>query len=168
MNINKHISLTLTTLLIGSLSFAQTFMVLEKMGTKKRYIYNLGEQIEYQTTKENTFDIGVVTNILDSAFVSNSDTIPFSSISTINIRNKRESSIIDAAGPVLISAGVVLLAIDAINRGLIQEGGYTWDSGVGTTSVALVTTGALILLLKKNKINLKEDGWWRLRKAAIY
>ena len=143
-------------------------MVLEKMGTKKRYMYYVGEQVEYQLTNSKSFESGAITNILDSAFVANSDTISFSSVATVNIRNKRESTIVDAAGPVLISAGVVLLAIDAINRGLIQEGGYTWDSGIGNTSAALITTGALIIILKKNKVKLKENGWWRLRKAAIY
>jgi len=168
LRLKKHISLTILLVIIGTISIAQTFMVLEKMGTKKRYIYYVGEQIYYQLNNSKAFESGAITNILDSAFVANSDTIPFSSVASINIRSQRESTIVDAAGPVLISAGVVLLAIDAINRGLVQEGGYTWDSGVGTTSLALVTAGALIILLKKNKVSLKEKGWWRLRKAAIY
>ena len=153
---------------MATFSFAQTFMVLEKMGTKKRFIYYIGEQINYQIEGQKTFESSLITNILDSGFVANNDTIPFSSLTSINIKNRRESGIVDAAGPILISAGVVLLAIDAINRGLVQEGGYTWDAGIGTTSAVLVTTGALIILLKKNKVNLKENGWWRLRKAAIY
>ncbi len=143
-------------------------MVLEKMGTKKRYIYYVGEQIEYRLPSQKSYNQGVVSNILDSAFVASSDTIRFSSISNINIRNKRESGIVNTAGPVLITAGVVLLAIDVINRGLVQNDGYTWDAGVGTTSAVLVTTGALIMILKKDKISLKEKGWWRLRKAEIY
>lgn len=143
-------------------------MVLEKMGTKKRYMYYIGEQINYQLLGQKTFESSLVTNILDSGFVANNDTISFSTISSVNIKNKRKLTIVDAAGPVLISAGVILFAIDAINRGIVQEGGYTWDSGIGTTSAILVTTGALIIILKKNKVNLKENGWWRLRKAAIY
>lgn len=138
------------------------------MGTKKRYLYYVGQQIEYQLSGHKSFERSIVTNILDSAFVSYSDTIQFSSINSINIKNNRESGIVSAAGPVLISAGVILLAIDAINRGLVQEGGYEWDSGIGATSALLVTTGALIMTLKKDKIKLKEDGWWRLRKASIY
>lgn len=168
MNFEKHISLTILLLAVGTISIAQTFMVLEKMGTKKRYMYYVGEQVNYQLNNSKSFERGAITNILDSAFVTNSDTIYFSSVATVNISNKRESTIVDAAGPVLISAGVVLLAIDVINRGLVQEGGYTWDSGIGTTSIALVSAGALIILLKKNKVSLKENGWWRLRKAAIY
>jgi hypothetical protein len=164
----KHITLTISFILLGTFSIAQTFMVLEKMGTKKRYLYYVGQQIEYQLEDQKSYDRSILTNILDSAFVINSDTIEFSTINSVNIRNKREPNIISAAGPVLISAGVVLLAIDAINRGIVQEGGYTWDSSIGTTSAILVTAGALILILKKNKISLKEKGWWRLRKVAIY
>lgn len=143
-------------------------MVLEKMGTKKRYLYYVGQQIEYQLVDHKSFDVSILTNILDSGFVSNNDTIQFSTINTINIKGKRESGIVNAAGPVLITAGVVLVAIDAINRGLVQDGGYTWDSSIGTTSAILVTTGALIMILKKDKINVKPDSWWRLRKATIY
>lgn len=164
----KQTTLTFILLLLVTFSFAQSFMVLEKMGTKKRYIYYVGEQIEYQLDRNKSFDKNTITDIIDSAFISMNDTIPFSSINRLNIKNKKETGLVNSAGPVLISAGVVLLSIDAINRGLIQEGGYTWDSGIGTTSAILVTTGALILILNKNKISLKESGWWRLRKAAIY
>ena len=168
MQYKKHIALTILFFLVAAFSYAQTFMVLEKMGTKKRYIYYIGEQINLQVLDQKEFQSSLITNILDSGFVANNDTIPFSSLASVNIQNKRESGIVDAAGPILIASGVVLLAIDAINRGLVQEGGYTWDSGIGTTSAVLVTTGALIIILKKNKVNLKENGWWRLRKAAIY
>ena len=131
-------------------------------------MYYVGEQIEFQLNGQIAFETGTITNILDSAFVSNNDTIKFNSVNIINIRNKRASTIVDAAAPVFITAGVVLLTIDFINRGLIQGDSYTWDSGIGKVSAALVVSGALIILLKKNKINLKENGWWRLRKAVIY
>lgn len=163
----KHIALTLIFSFSILFSFAQTFLVLEKMGTKKRFVYYTGQQIEYQLVGHKSFNRSTITNILDSSIVTNNDTISFSVINTINVKNKREAGIVSAAGPVLISAGVVLLAIDAINRGLVQEGGYTWDSGIGATSAILVTTGALIMVLKKNKKSVKENGWWRLRKVAI-
>lgn len=168
MKYKKHIVLSVILTSLAMFSFAQTFMVLEKMGTKKRYIYYVGEQIEYKMPNSDSYNRGVLTNILDSAFVVQTDTIMFSSVKSVNINNKRKSNIINAAGPVLITAGVVLLAIDVINRGLIQDGGYTWDAGIGATSTALVATGALIIILKKNKISLNRKGWWRLRKAEIY
>ena len=163
----KHITLTFIFSFSILFAFSQTFLVLEKMGTKKRFVYHTGQQIEYQLAEHKSFERNTITNILDSALVTNNDTISFSEISTVNVKSKRETGIVSAAGPVLISAGVVLLAIDAINRGLIQEGGYTWDSGIGATSAILVTTGALIMVLKKDKKNVKENGWWRLRKVAI-
>lgn len=164
----KHVTVTLLFILLASFSFAQTFMVLEKMGTKKRYIYYIGQKIEYQLIDQKSYDRNLITTILDSAFVSRRDTIPFSSIHAINIKNKRNAGIINTAGPTLIIAGASLLAIDAINRGLIQEGGYTWDTGIGTASTILVTIGALIMVLKKDRIILNNKGWWRLRKADIY
>ncbi len=138
------------------------------MGTKKRFVYNIGEQINYQLVGQKTMKMSLLTNILDSAFVVNNDTIPFSAIKTVNIGNKRERGILSTAGPILISAGVIILAIDFINRGIVQEGDYTWDSGIGVTSATLITSGALIILLRKNKKNLSSKGWWRLRKATIY
>jgi len=164
----NHISLTLFFSLAITFSFAQSFLVLEKMGTKKRFTYNIGEQINYQLLGGESSETSILTNILDSAVVFNNDTILFSSFKMVNIGNKRESNILTTAGPILISAGVVIFAIDFINRGLVQEGGYTWDSGIGITSTALITTGALIMILRKNKKKISDKKWWRLRKAEIY
>ncbi len=165
---NHIIFLTLFFSLATTFSFAQSFLVLEKMGTKKRFVYHIGQQLNYQLQGHKSFESSLITNILDSAFVTNNDTIPFSTIKMVNISNKREAGILTTAGPILISAGVIILAIDIINRGLIQDGDYSWDSGIGVTSAALVTSGALIMILKKNKKNLSDNGWWRLRKAEIY
>jgi len=168
LNRRKHIALTLLFSFVSIFSFAQTFLVLEKMGTKKRYVFNLGQEINYQIAGNKSMEKRLLTNILDSAFVSYNDTIPFNTIKMVNIGNKREAGILNTAGPILITAGVVILAIDFINRGIVQDDGYTWDSGIGVTSAALVTSGALIIFLRKNKKNISEKGWWRLRKAEIY
>ncbi len=168
MKYKKHIILAFFFNIIISLSFAQSFLVLEKMGTKKRFVYNLGQQIDFQLKGHKSIEHKMLTNISDSAFISNNDTIPFNSVKLIHIGNKRKSGIASTAGPGLVAAGALIVAIDAINRGLIQDGGYTWDTGVGATSAALVTSGSLIMILKKNKKNLSENSWWRLRKAEIY
>lgn len=166
MKNRKQLGLTFLLLLFGVTSFSQTFMVFEKMGTKKRFVYYIGEPIEYQLKGSKQFNKGVLTNFLDNAFIANNDTISFSSISKINIKPKRKVGLQNTAGPMLIAAGAVILSIDFLNRSLLQDGGYYWDTGIGTTSLALVATGGLIILLQKNKKPL--DGWWRLRKAAIY
>ncbi len=164
----KHITLTILFGLAITFSFAQSFLVLEKMGTKKRYVYHIGQQINYQIEGKKGMEQRILTHILDSAFITHNDTIPFSTIKMVHIGHKRESGLLTTAGPVLIMAGVAILAIDVINRGLIQDGDYTWDSGIGVASAALVTSGALIMVLRKNKKNLSNNGWWRLRKAVIY
>lgn len=168
MKHKNYITLTFLFSFAISFSFAQSFLVLEKMGTKKRFVYNIGEQINYQLVGQKSIETSLITNILDSAIVSNNDTIHFSTIKMVNIGSKRESTILTTAGPMLVAAGVVILAIDFINRGLIQEGGYTWDTGIGVASTALIASGALIMVLRKNKKNITENGWWRLRKAEIY
>jgi len=164
----KHILFALIFSAATTYSFSQSFLVLEKMGTKKRFTYNIGEKIYFQQKGHDSPENAMLTNILDSAFVANNDTIPFNSIKMVHIGSKREPGILTTAGPVLISAGIVILAIDYINRGIVQDGGYTWDSGIGVTSAALVTSGALIILLRKNKKKISKNGWWRLRKASIY
>jgi len=164
----KYIILSLLFSLATTFSFGQSFLVLEKMGTKKRFVYHIGQQINYQLIGHKSMEQSLLTAILDSAFVTRNDTILFKSVKKIHIGNKRELSILSTAGPILISAGVIILAIDIINRGLVQDGGYTWDSSIGVASAALITSGALIILLRKNKKNLSSKGWWRLRKATIY
>ncbi len=164
----QHIAIFL--LLVGTTSqtLGQSFMVLEKMGTKKRYVYYIGQSITYREKNATEFEYGTITNLLDSAFTVANDTVLFKNVAQVNISNKRHSPLLAMAGPTLISAGVVLLAIDVINRGIVQGGGYTWEPAIGTASVALVTAGGLILLLKKNKKKLGDKAWWRLRKVEVY
>lgn len=165
--INKRILLTFTLFILTGATYAQTFMVLEKMGTKKRYVYYMGETIEYQLKGEKTFNSERITNILDSAFVAYNDTVSFKAVERINIKPKRKASLLNIAGPSLIIAGLGYLAIDQINKGIVQGGGgSTWDSSVATTSFIIAGTGALIIVLQKNKVPL--SGWWRLRKVNVY
>lgn len=162
----KIVGLTVALVILTGATYAQTFMVLEKMGTKKRYVYYMGENIEYLLKGQKVYESDRVTNILDSAFVVQSDTIPFKSIEKINVKSKRKASLLTVAGPSLIIAGLGYLVIDQINRGIVQSGGSSWDSSVATTSFIIAGTGALIIILQKNKVPL--DGWWRLRKVSVY
>ncbi|MCB0495210.1 MAG: hypothetical protein KDC79_03690 [Cyclobacteriaceae bacterium] len=162
----KTILVIVTLILVTGVTYAQTFMVLEKMGTKKRHVYYMGETIEYRLKGQKEFTSDQITNILDSAFVTQSDSIPFKSIDRINIKPKRRATLLNVAGPYLIIAGLGLTAIDLINRGVVQGGDASWDSSIGTISGILVGTGALVMILQKNKIPL--DGWWRLRKVSVY
>lgn len=162
----RSLFLTLVFAILSGVIYAQTFMVLEKMGTKKRYVYYVGEEIQYKLPGEKDFRSARITQILDSAFVTHNDSIPFRSIDKINIKSQRKPGLLSAAGPMLIIAGLGYFAIDQINQGVVQGGGSSIDSSVVTASAIISGTGAMIMILRKNKVPL--GGWWRLRKVSIY
>ncbi|RLD19551.1 MAG: hypothetical protein DRI71_11640 [Bacteroidetes bacterium] len=152
--------------LIVGLSFSasgQTFLVLEKMGTKKRYEFKQGEQIEVILDNDDFFTRLTIVNLGDSSIIAVNDTINFSSVKAVKLRG--EKTFLKIAGPSLMLAGVLLFVLDATNQAVVSGGGYEPSSGVTTASVALVGAGALFTFAGRSKIKMKK--WWRLRTVQI-
>jgi hypothetical protein len=152
--------------LIVGLSFSasgQTFLVLEKMGTKKRYEFQQGGQIEVMLNNDDFFTRLTILNLGDSSIMAVNDTINFSSVKAVKL--KGENTWFKFAGPSLMLAGALLFVIDATNQSVVSGGGYNPSPGITTASIALVGTGALFTFAGRNKIKLKK--WWRLRTVQI-
>ena len=156
----------LVLVLITGLSFSasgQTFLVLEKMGTKKRYEFQQGTQIEVLLNNDDFYTRLTILNLGDSAIFSESDTVIFSSIKAVKLRG--ENTWLKIAGPSLMLAGVLLFAIDAINQTAVSGGSYEVSTGVAVASTTLVVSGAIFTFAGRSKVKLKK--WWRLRTVEI-
>lgn len=152
-------------LLIG-ISFSasgQTFLVLEKMGTKKRYEYQQGEQIEVMLDNDDFFTRITILGLGDSSIISESETINFSSVKAVKLHG--ENTWLKISGPSLMVAGVLLFVFDATNQTAVTGGEYVFSPGVAAASATLVGVGALFTFAGRNKVKIKK--WWRLRTVGI-
>ncbi len=141
----------------------QSFLVLEKMGTKKRYTFQQGEQIEIMLDKDDYYTRVIILGLGDSAIISESETFNFSSVKAVKLHG--ENTWLKITGPGLMIAGALLFVIDATNQSVVSGGGYEVSSGVAIASASLVGLGAVFTFAGRNKVKLKK--WWRLRTVEI-
>jgi len=152
-------------LLIGlSLSASgQTFLVLEKMGTKKRYEFHQGELIEVILENDDFFTRLVIENLSDSSILSAGEVYDFKDIKVVKLQGKK--TFLKIGGPTLVIAGLLLFVLDATNQAVVQSGGYSVSTGVTIASASLVGAGVLLTFAGRNKVKIKK--WWRLRTVQI-
>jgi hypothetical protein len=156
--------LAFSFLIIVSLSASgQTFLVLEKMGTKKRFEFYPGQQMEVKLKNDNYFTRINILGLGDSLISTENQDIKFSSITAVQIKEK--SGFLRYSGPILMVAGAVLFAIDALNQTVVQGGEYVFSPGVATASASLFGVGAAFTFTGNNKVKVKK--WWRLRVVQI-
>lgn len=161
-----HAYKILVFVLIVGISFAasgQTFLVLEKMGTKKRYEYQQGEQIEVKLDNDDFFTRLTIVALGDSTIITETEAYTFSSINVVKLRG--EKTWLKIAGPSLMLAGVLLFVFDATNQTAVSSGVYEFSPGVAVASVSLVGVGAVFTFAGRNKVKMKK--WWRLRTVQI-
>ena len=142
---------------------AQTFLVLEKMGTKKRYEFRQGEQMEIKLNNDDYFTRITILGLNDSIILAENLEINLSSIKAVHLNNK--SSFLKYSGPLLVIAGVALFTFDALNQTVVQGGEYSISTGVTIASAALIGVGATFTFAGKDKVKVKK--WWRLRIVQI-
>lgn len=155
-------------LLIGSTvvnSLGQQFLVLEKMGTKKRFEFYLGDNFTFKTPNENFFTRATIQGLSDSLVMLNERNIPFKSIEAIDVSEHRNATFLSRSGPYLIAAGALLMIFDVVNQTVVQGGTYESSTGILVTSGVLIGTGAVFTFGKKKKIKLEK--WWRIRYVSI-
>ena len=156
----------LVFLLLFSVSFVasgQTFLVLEKMGTKKRHEFQQGDQIEVMLHDDKFFTRINIVGLSDSSIISATEAYNFSSIRTVKLPGK--ITFLKIAGPSLMVAGVLLFVFDATNQSVVQGGGYSVSPGVTIASASLIGLGAAFTFAGRNKVKVKK--WWRLRVVQI-
>ena len=160
--LNKSVIIALILGLSLSAS-GQTFLVIEKMGTKKRYEYQQGEQIEVLLNSDDFFTRLSIIGLSDSSIITETEAYSFSSIKAVKLRG--EKTFIKIAGPSLMLAGVLLFVFDAVNQTAVSGGSYEFSSGVAVASASLVGAGAIFTFAGRSKIKIKK--WWRLRTVEI-
>lgn len=148
---------------ISSYSYCQDFLVLEKMGTKKRYVFYVDDPITFKI-KETGFNTDAIVALTDSTIVFAGGSVPLKEIVGVSLKGLNEW--VAASGITLMIAGFGYLIIDQFNNSIIQGNGISTDDGVIKTSAILAGIGFLMYTLARKNVNTAKN--WRLRHVNIF
>ena len=164
---SKHLALLVAiSLLVPGIAFSQKYLVVEKLGTRKRYEYRVGQKITYKLKNEDFFRTDVITQLETNVIAFGFGFYSFEQIEAVNINRKPRSGV-DATkfSPFLLLGGAGYFLLDQFNNSVINGNKLSINDNVLRTSSVLVGLGALPLILKKRKVKLKKN--WRLRLVDI-
>jgi len=125
-------------------------LILEKLGTKKRITYTLGDQIILKL-KNSNFEIREdILDIGDSVILLSNGPIFIHDIKYVKTLHTN-GFLSPGNGPKLMIAGVALFLFDIINQTLIQGEDFSISTGVTIVSASLVGAGAILMSFKYRK-----------------
>jgi len=141
-------------------------MVLEKMGTKKRFEYHLQQSITYQLKGESFYRTDVIENLVDDVIVFRFGFFRLKEFHTVDIRAKPTGRV-DFSRHWLsfVVGGVGYFLTDQFNNAIINGNRARIDEKVLRTSAIITGAGVMMKVLKKKKVKLKRN--WRLRIVEI-
>lgn len=144
-------------------SFTQDYLVLEKLGTKKRYEYYPGDPITFRI-KGKSFRRDKIKALTDSSLIFNGGNVAFKLIESISLKEHKQW--MAGIGSALITAGAGYFLIDQFNNSIIQGNRLSTNDQVVKISLILVASGTTLMLLSKKHVNTTKN--WRLRLVNIY
>jgi hypothetical protein len=148
------------------LGYSQKFLVLEKMGTRKRIEYQLQQSITYQLKEESFFRTDVIEDLVDDVIVFQFGFFRIKDFQAVDIKVQQTNRAdFSRHWLTLVVGGVGFFLVDQFNNTVINGNRVRIDEKVLRTSAIIAGTGVMMKVLKKNKVKLKRN--WRLRIVDI-
>ena len=135
---------------------AQSYMVVRKKGSARRYEYRPGDYLKYRQKGRQVFFTDRITQFVDSTIVLENNILHLNQISEVNVSNAftNRSPLLRNAESLLPAAGYGLLAIDLFNNTVIDGNRFTFEEGTTITSAAMVLTGYGLRWMRRKKVDL--------------
>ena len=162
----RFVLFLMCTTILFHLGYSQKFLVLEKMGTRKRLEYHLQQSITYRLKGESFFRTDVIEDLVDDVIVFRFGFFRLKDIYAVDIRAKPTGKV-DFSRHWLsfIVGGVGYFIVDQFNNAVINGNRARIDEKVLRTSAIITGAGVMMKVLKKKKVKLKRN--WRLRIVEI-
>lgn len=147
---NKNVILVLFFLVISVGATAQQRQIVVLKNETVLARYKVGDVISFAREGDKEILEEKILDLNDTLIMMNLDSVSYFRIQKLDIRRRKKSTFAQRLGVKLIAAGVVLPLAELINTGWIQDDkDASISQGVGIASVALVTTGAALVFIKK-------------------
>lgn len=151
MRIRTWVALIILIFLSQSLRAQYSkILILEKLGSKKRITYTLGDQIILMLKSSNIEIREEITDIGDSIITLSNGTVNIHDIKYVKT-TRTHGFLSPGNGPKLIMAGATLFLIDIINHSIIQGEEFRISKGVAIASASLIGVGAIMMTMKHRK-----------------
>lgn len=159
---------TFLVFLLLSITFStmgQHFLVLEKIGTKKRQVFYPQDKIGVKIKDDDFYTRIEIVGFKDSTIITPKQEIRIEDIR--EVYTGRGFGTLSGVGIKMMVGGIMLLTFDIVNQSIVQGSKYEYASNVGIVSASLVAAGGILTLIStKNRYKLK--GRWRLRTVLLY
>ena len=147
---NKNVILVLFFLLVGFCAYAQPRQVVVLKNQTVLARYKVGDVISFAREGDKEILQQKILDLNDTLIMMNLDSVSYFRIMKLDIRGRKKSTFAQRLGVKLMTAGVVLPLAELVNTGWIQDDkDASISKGVGIASVALLTTGAALVFIKK-------------------
>ncbi len=136
-------------------------LILEKLGRKRRIIYQLGDEIILRVKNDPNEFKGIITAFYDSSLVVEDIYVRLDEIQYIKTVHT-EGFLSPSNGPKLIVAGITLFLIDQLNHTVIQGNDFRVPTGIAIASGTLITFGIFWTSLKYRKFRPGKNKRFRI------
>ena len=142
----------------GQEIFAQSYLVLRKKGSQRKYEYFPGNEFIYKMRGMDEFFRDRITDFADSTIILENNILRINQIVEVDIRNAKSNrpDILRSAESILPVAGILFFVIDFVNYAWIDGKDYEFDRGVNTASAIMVGTGLGLKLVRKKFFKLNK------------
>ena len=136
---------------------AQSYLLLRKKGSMRRYTYFKGDELVYKQKGYDTYFRDRIMDFADSTIVLKNNIILVSQLEVVDVRKARtnRAAILRKAENTLPALGVGLFAIDLANN-LIDGSPLTLDQGVTTAAGAMAASGFTLHWIRRKYIRLNK------------
>ncbi|MFT6828620.1 MAG: hypothetical protein ACI9Z3_000378 [Roseivirga sp.] len=134
-------------------AFSQTYLVVRKKGSTRKYEYFVGSQIVYKQKGYDVFFTDRISEFADSTLILADNIITISQIAEIDLRNasSNRAPILRTSEDLLPALGFGLMAIDLFNNSIVDGNEFSLDRSTTITSGVLLATGYVMKLARRKK-----------------
>ncbi len=125
-------------------------LILEKLGKKKRIIYQIGDGIILKLINEKHEFSGIITDLFENTVVIEDIYVNIHDIKYIKTVHTK-GFLSPSNGPKIIFAGIGLFLIDQLNHSVVQGNDFRIDEDIAIVSAAMVGFGIFWTSLKYRK-----------------
>jgi hypothetical protein len=125
-------------------------LILDKVGSKHRITYYVGDNIILKLKGEDYEIKDEISDIKDSVLVLSNFFIPVNSIHYVKTIHTK-GFLSPSNGPKIMIAGATLFIFDILNQTVVQGGTYKIDTGVTIVAASLIGFGGLLMTFKYRK-----------------
>ena len=150
----RHL-LVLLAILFSSEAFSQSYLILRKQGTIRKYDFFPGDEFIYKMEGVDVFFKDRIVDFADSTIILGNNLLHLSQLVEVDVRNSNSnrSDFLRYMESLLPAIGYGYLALDFVNIGIINGESYKMDSGVASFTTTMLVTGYGLRLMRRKFLN---------------